>query len=33
VKGLAMSAVLQPDIDQDALRAAIDAQVERLLAP
>lgn len=33
VKGLAMSAVLQPDIDQDALRAAIEAQVERLLAP
>ena len=33
VKGLAMSAVLQPDIDQDALRATIEAQVERLLAP
>ena len=33
VKGLAKSAVLQPDIDQDALRATIEAQVERLLAP
>lgn len=33
VKGLAMSAVLQVDIDTTALEAAIDAQVQRLLAP
>jgi AcrR family transcriptional regulator len=33
VKGLAMCAVRNPDIDQAALRSAIDAQVERLLTP
>lgn len=33
VKGLAVSAVRQPDIDHGALKAAIDAQVGRLLQP
>ena len=33
VKGLAVSAVRQPDLDQGALKAAIDAQVGRLLQP
>lgn len=33
VKGLAMSAVRQPDLDHGALQAAIDAQVGRLLQP
>lgn len=33
VKGLAVSAVLQAEIDHAALEAAIDAQVQRLLAP
>ena len=33
VKGLAVSAVRRPDIDHGALKAAIDAQVGRLLQP
>jgi AcrR family transcriptional regulator len=33
VKGLAVSAVRQPDLDRAVLKSSIDAQVERLLAP